>query len=313
MTGRLALGHDNDSDFLDEDFMVSPVCTRLSEIEPGILVKFECDNPAGSHKVRAARYIVQTAVRHGDIVRDQTTVIEKTGGNFGFGLIVACAEIGVSVELAVGLSFSPVKRRCLELFGAKLIGVDMLKDGSTPREVVEAHLANAGKTGKKYFYTDQFNNQGSLDAHEQETGPEIVSQLKVWPDIDSITFIACAGTGASLTGIARALRTAGYQTEVVLVEPEGCDSKAGVFVAHRLEGMAVGVKPPMLDWMLVKEVIRVDYETMANAQANFAMMHGYFIGNTSAVCIVAARALAGRASKAHKIFTIIYDHGLWYI
>ena len=56
---------------------------------------------------------------------------------------MACSEVGVPVELAVGLGFSPVKRRCLELFGAKLIGVDMLKAGKSPREVVEWHLSNS--------------------------------------------------------------------------------------------------------------------------------------------------------------------------
>jgi cysteine synthase len=286
--------------------------TLIQEVEPGLLVKFECNNPSGSHKVRAARYIVQAALQSGDIVPGQTTVIEKTGGNFGFGLTVACSEIGVPVELAVGLGFSPVKRRCLELFGAKLIGVEMLKAGSTPREVVEWHLSHADALGKRYFYTDQFSNRGSLDAHERETGPEIVSQLQAWPDVGSIILVACAGTGASLTGIARSLQSAGYATDVVLVEPAGCDSQAGVFVDHRLEGMAVGVRPPLLDWSLVTEVMRVDQATMIVTQNSFAGTHGHYVGNTSAACLAVAREIAGRATTKRKILTLIYDHGLWY-
>jgi cysteine synthase len=286
--------------------------TPIQEVDPGLLVKFECNKPGGSHKVRAARYIVQAALQCGDIVPGHTTVIEKTGGNFGFGLIVACSEIGVPVELAVGLGFSPVKRRCLELFGAKLIGIDMLNTGSTPREVVEWHLAHADALGKRYFYTDQFSNRGNLDAHEQETGPEIVAQLQMWPEVDSIILVACAGTGASLTGIARSLRTAGYATDVILVEPAGCDSQAGIFVDHRMEGMAVGVKPPLLDWSLVTEVIRVNQATMIAAQNSFAGTHGHYVGNTSAACLAVAREIAGRATARRKILTLMYDHGLWY-
>lgn len=287
--------------------------TLIQEIEPGLLVKFECNNPGGSHKVRAARYIVKAALQSGDIVPGKTTVIEKTGGNFGFGLTVACSKIDVQVELAVGLGFSTVKRRSLELFGAKLIGVDMLVAGWTPREVVDWHLDHAAMLGKRYFYTDQFSNRGNVEAHEQETGPEIVSQLKAWPDVGSMILVACAGTGASLTGIGRSLQSAGYPTDVILVEPAGCDSHAGIFVDHRLEGMAVGVKPPLLDWSLVTEVIRVDQATMIATQNSFAVTHGHYVGNTSAACLAVAREIAGRATAKRKILTLMYDHGLWYV
>ena len=286
--------------------------TPVQEVQPGILVKFECNNPSGSHKVRAARYIVQVALQSGVIIPGVTTVIEKTGGNFGFGLTLACSEVGVPVELAVGLGFSPVKRRCLERFGAKLIGVDMLKAGKSPREVVEWHLSNAQSLGKRYYYTDQFTNPGGVEAHERETGPEIVSQLQAWPEVNHVILVACAGTGASLTGIARSLKSASYATDVVLVEPEGCDSRAGVFVEHALEGMAVGVKPPLLDWNLVTEVIRVDQSAMLATQNAFAGSHGHFVGNTSAACLFAARRIAGRTTATCKVLTVIYDHGLWY-
>jgi cysteine synthase len=99
------------------------------------------------------------------------------------------------------------------------------------------------------------------------------------------------------------LRHAGYQTNVVLVEPAGCDSRAGVFVDHRLEGMAVGVKPPLLDWDLVSETMYIDQDTMLAAQHRFAAQHGYFVGNTSAACIAVAQELKGRSNNRHKVFT----------
>ncbi len=290
----------------------STECTPLREIEPGLLIKFEIDNPGSSHKVRAARRIVQCGVKAGHIVPGKTTVIEKTGGNFGFGLALACSEIGVPVELAVGLSFSPLKRRFLEFSGATLIGIDRLQAGATPREVVEWHLANATKLDKSYFYTDQFNNPGSIEAHEYETGREIVSQLKEFDHCRSISFVSCAGTGAHLTGITRALRLAGFIVDVTLVEPAGCDSRAGIFVDHRFEGMAVGVKPPLLDWSLVDPTKHVDHATMLATQQRFAARYGYFFGNTSAACISIASTLAARKPASHKVLTIAYDHGLWY-
>lgn len=287
--------------------------TPLVELSRGLLVKFECNNLGGSHKVRAARHIVRRAIRDGDILPGRTTVIEKTGGNFGFGLTVACAELGVPVELAVGLSFSPIKRRLLGVCGAKLIGIDMLSVGASPREVVEWHLARASEEGKHYFYTDQFSNRGSVDAHEFETGPEIVSQLRSWPDIETVVFVSCAGTGASLTGVTRSLRAAGFETQVVLVEPEGCDSRHNMFVQHSLEGMSVGVVPPFVDWTLVSEVRHVTPGQVEDAYQRFAQQHGLFIGKTSAACLSVACELARDSSPKRKVLAMIYDHGLWYV
>lgn len=82
-----------------------------------IFVKTEMNNPGCSHKYRAAKFIVDHAVSSGEITPGQTTVIEKTGGNFGFGLLMACHEYDVAVDLAVGLSFSQRKRRLLEYLG----------------------------------------------------------------------------------------------------------------------------------------------------------------------------------------------------
>ncbi|MGE0013381.1 MAG: pyridoxal-phosphate dependent enzyme [Azoarcus sp.] len=153
----------------------------------------------------------------------------------------------------------------------------------------------------------------SIEAHEYETGPEIVSQLKELNGIRVVNFVSCAGTGAHLTGITRALRRAGYIVNVTLVEPTGCDSRAGVFVDHRFEGMAVGVMPPLLDWDLIGGTVRVDHATMLATQQHFAAMHGYFVGNTSAACIAVASNLAACMPASHKVLTIAYDHGLWYV
>lgn len=292
------------------DHMVSP----LLEVDLGILLKFECNNPGGSHKTRAARRIVQDAIAQGDIIPEHTTVIEKTGGNFGFGLAVACHEYGVSVELAVGLSFSPVKRHCLEIFGAQLIGLDMLGRGATPRDVVEWHLARAADMGKHYFYTDQFNNSKNVEAHEKETGAELAQQLRAWPEIERLMFVACAGTGASITGITRALRHHGYAVETILVEPAGCDASRGIFVDHKLEGMAVGVAPPLIDWSLIQSRETVRYEEMLETQRWLSRHSGYYIGNTSAACLSVARKFATRNRDDHrKVIAIAYDHGHWYL
>lgn len=107
--------------------------SELISVSDRIYTKLEMNNPGGSHKYRAARRIVEHAVSNGDIIPGVTTVIEKTGGSFGFGLLAACHKYQVAVELAVGLSFSQTKRDLLECFGARLIGKEMLMAGATPQ------------------------------------------------------------------------------------------------------------------------------------------------------------------------------------
>nr|WP_190306190.1 pyridoxal-phosphate dependent enzyme [Pseudomonas coronafaciens] len=278
-----------------------------------ILTKLEMNNPGGSHKYRAASFIIEHALHTCRIIPGITTVIEKTGGNFGFGLIAACHKHDIPVELVVGLGFSQIKRDLLECFGAKLIGKDMLAAGASPKEVVTYHLKHQTEMGKSYYYTDQFNNYVGIEAHRYQTAPELACQLAESGVGRRLLFVGCAGTGASFTGITLCLKDFGFDVSTVLVEPSGCDSRRGVFLEHRLEGMAVGVCPPFLDWSLVNVRRHVKHVEMLAAQRCFYMQSGTFVGNTSAACLSAAHNLASLPEYADTtLVTIAYDSGLWY-
>src|SRR5690554_4287277 len=132
--------------------------TPMYQIGDNLYLKMELFNPGGSHKIRAARHILETAIHQGHIIPGQTTIIEKTGGNFGFGLVTVCKQYGLDIELAVGLGFSRKKRQYLEALGAVLIGKELLEQGWSPKEVIDYHLLNSDRLGRSYYYTDQFNN-----------------------------------------------------------------------------------------------------------------------------------------------------------
>ncbi len=216
------------------------------------------------------------------------------------------------MELAVGLSFSPIKRRYLEWIGCSLVGIDELSRGAKPKEVLEWRLAHAEQLGRSYYYPDQFNNPRCVEAHEFDTGRELVAQLGRWPDIRQIRLVACAGTGAHLTGIARALRGANYLLDVTLVEPAGCDSREGTFVDHALEGMSVGVRPPLLDWSLVDQTRHVTVQEAQAARQWLASSQGFFVGPTSGAYLAIARQLACEVEASCRVVTLAYDHGAWY-
>ena len=288
--------------------------SHLVQCASQIFVKTELDNPGCSHKYRAAKFIVDQAVTSGDIIPGETTVIEKTGGNFGFGLLMACQAHDVGVELAIGLTFSQRKRSLLEFLGARLIGKEMLVAGMTPKEVVQYHLDEQRALGKRYFYTDQFQNRMGVEAHRQQTRVELVSQLEQREDVGrEVVLIGGAGTGASFTGISLALRDAGFRFTTVLVEPEGCDMQSGLFTEHRIEGISVGVPAPFLDWGLVHEVQSVRLQEVLEAQRWFYLQTGIFVGNSSAANIAVARNIwESKRFDGVPVVTVAYDSGLWY-
>lgn len=285
--------------------------TPMLEVKKGLLIKLDLFNEGGSHKTRAAKHIIQKAVAKGQIVPGRTTVIEKTGGNFGFGLIKSCKDLGIDVELAVGLGFSLTKRKYLEAMGAQLIGIQELKNGSTPGEIVENRLRGAFEAEKEYFYTDQFNNIDGLEGHLTLTGPEVVEQISEFTSNKDIIFVSCAGTGASLMGIRQCLIQNGFNVTTSYVEPLGCDSENGLFVDHRFEGMSVGVTPPFVNWSVIDSKNHVSFDEMLVTQKEFFAETGHVVGNTSAACIKVAQ----EESRKHPdkiVFTMAYDHGLWY-
>lgn len=278
-----------------------------------ILTKLEMNNPGGSHKYRAAKFIIEAAISKGDIIPGLTTVIEKTGGNFGFGLVATCHKHKIPVELAIGLGFSKTKRDLLECFGAKLIGKDMLIAGASPKEVINHHLEHQTDMGKSYYYSDQFNNHVGVEAHRYQTASELAFQLSEAGVGQKLLFVGCAGTGASFTGITLGLKDHGFDVSTVLVDPFGCDSREGVFSDHRLEGMAVGVCPPFLDWSLVNDRSHVEHHQMLAAQRWFYMQSGTFVGNTAAACLSVAQRLSKLPDYTDTtLVTIAYDAGLWY-
>lgn len=285
--------------------------TEIVILNNNVLVKMEMDNLSGSHKYRAADYIIKEGIKN-NLIDDQTTIIEKTGGNFGFGLLATCLSKNLPVELAIGLSFSKEKKEKLKKLGAVLIGEDMLEAGKTPKEVVEWHLQNQKKLGKKYFYTDQFNNKGSYYAHLQ-TGSEICAQLKQdYPEVTELIFVGCAGTGASFSGVSDSLVQNGYKVTTVLVEPQGCDSQNNIFTNHSFEGMSVGVSPPFLNWEKIDHIHYVSDDDIDSIKKNIFKMHGVLVGNTSAACYKVASDLEVHCNNSKKILTFFYDSGIWY-
>lgn len=288
--------------------------TPVFKISNFTYMKMENFNPGGSHKSRAARYMVKNGMKNG-LIKSDTTIIEKTGGNLGIGLAIEGAKNGIRVELAVGLSFSPHKRKLMEFYGAKLIGHDMLLQGAQPKEVIEYHLANSDKLNKNYYFIDQFNNESNFQAHYEETGSEIYDFLQKNNLLNNkIIFAAGIGSGASISGIGQHLKEKMKHIEIIGIMPDGCDIDSASYCKHDFQGIAVGVKPKIFRNELVDRYIHVNEEQAFKLRKEFAQKSGLFIGNSSAANLLGTRMLENEyKNEKPVIISLIYDSGDSYL
>ena len=275
------------------------------------LVKLEALQPGGSHKARAARFILRRAIAEGALAPfGKRRILEKSGGNLGVGLAFEAARNGIGVDLVIGLSFSRVKRAlCIE-YGATMVGEDLLERGFTPKEVIARMLEEYPGT---YVFTDQFANEANLAAHLEETGPELVAQLRaeIAPG-QPLILVKGAGTGASFQGIATRLRQHFDDLRCILVMPPDCDLAGEHHRDHPLEGFAVGVRPPFLDAGLVDAIRVVDGEEARAGQRAMARDIGFYPGMSSGANYAAAIRIAAENPQA-LVVTLAYDSGESYL
>ncbi|WP_460448090.1 PLP-dependent cysteine synthase family protein [Alsobacter sp. SYSU BS001988] len=285
--------------------------TPTIRARPNLFAKLELFNPGGSHKMRAARRVVARAIQSGDLTpHGPRRIIEKSGGNFGVGLAYEASRHGIGVDLVIGLSFSPLKRALCQEYGARLIGVDLLRQGLQPKEVITKFLAEEPDL---YYFTDQFSNPGNIEAHLQETGPELAAQLR--PHLDQYKgciLVVAAGTGASASGVSQAMKARIPGLTVVLNQPQGCCYRTGVYSDHAQKGTAVGVAPPFLDLNALDRIETVSDADARLGQRLFAADTGIFPGPSAGGNYVLARRIAERCPD-HLVATLIYDAGEGYL
>lgn len=284
---------------------------------PGtILAKAEFLQPGGSVKDRAARKIIERARSRGDL-RPGQPVVEMTSGNMGAGLAVVCAVLGHELVVTMSAGNSPARARMLEALGATVILVPQV-DGQ-PGQVTGADIAAATDEARRIaatrgaYYVDQFNNPGSVDAHETGTGPEI------WDACDGRLdgFVACVGSGGTFVGVARHLKRVCPGIVCAAVEPDGCQPLAGRAITkprHLLQGTGYGTVPAQWQAQLMDLSIAVSDEEAASCRRELAVREGLHVGFSAAANVAAARKLlvSGRLALDARVATILCDTGLKY-
>ncbi|MBQ9964096.1 MAG: cysteine synthase A [Clostridia bacterium] len=271
-----------------------------------ILAKLEYVNPAGSVKDRVALAMLDDAEQRG-VLRAGSVIIEPTSGNTGIGLAAMASARGYRVILTMPETMSEERRALLRAYGAELV----LTDGKQGMAGAVLKAKELAASIPNSFIPDQFGNPANPAAHAATTGPEI------WNDTDGTVdiFVAGVGTGGTLTGVGRYLKSQNPQVRVVAVEPAGSpllsEGRAG---AHGLQGIGANFVPDTLDTTVYDEIIPVHEEDAYCAARRFAREQGFLVGISSGVALHAAYILAKRAENAGKtIVCLLPDTGDRYL
>lgn len=275
-------------------------------IDAKILVKLEYFNPAGSVKDRIAKGMIEKAERKGKLKPD-SVIIEPTSGNTGIGLASVAAARGYRAILTMPETMSVERRNLLKAYGAEIV----LTDGSKGMKGAIAKAEELATEIPNAFIPSQFTNLENPAVHEATTGPEI------WEDtsgkIDA--FVAGVGTGGTITGVGRFLKSKNAKIKIIAVEPETSPVLSkGTSGAHKIQGIGAGFVPDTLDTKIYDEILPVSNEDAFKFGREFARAEGVLIGISSGAALVAAVQLAKRPEYVGKnIVVLLPDTGDRYL
>ena len=275
-------------------------------LDATILGKVELFNPAGSVKDRIAKAMIDEAVKAGK-VNDDTVLIEPTSGNTGIGLAAIAAARGNRLIITMPETMSIERRNLMKAYGAEVV----LTDGSKGMKGAIAKAQELAGEIPNSFIPSQFTNPANPSIHEATTGPEIWRDTEGKVDI----LVAGVGTGGTVTGTGRYLKSQNPDVKVVAVEPAGSpvlsEGHAG---AHKIQGIGAGFVPDTLDTSVYDGVIAVADEDAFETGRELASKEGLLVGISSGAAVWAASQLAQRPeNKGKTIVAILPDTGERYL
>ena len=266
-----------------------------------LLAKLEYLNPAGSTKDRVGLAMIEAAERDG-MLRPGATIIEPTSGNTGIGLAMVAAAKGYRLIITMPDTMSAERQRMMTAYGAEL----ELTDGSRGMTGAIERATELEREIDGGIVLGQFTNPANPAIHEATTGPEI------WNDTEGKVgiFVAGVGTGGTITGVGRYLKSQNPGVQVIAVEPASSPVLSkGTAGAHGIQGIGAGFIPETLDTGIYDEVIAVTDEDALEAGRSVGRIEGILAGISGGAALWAAIQVAKRPGNGGKTIVVLLPDG----
>ncbi|MGP6145624.1 PLP-dependent cysteine synthase family protein [Jeotgalibaca sp. A122] len=261
-----------------------------------IYLKLESQNPAGSSKDRVMLNLLEIAEEAGAIGPD-STIVDAVDQHAAISLAMLATTKGYRSILVTPEGLSPAIEAIVMKYGSELLYTPATEGMSGAIKKAEEIAKN-----ENYYYLAQFTNQGNPSMHEATTGPEIIDALGA-KSVDA--FVASVGTGGTLTGVGRALRTENPNVEIFAVEPEESQSlSGGVEGEHTLVGMGYGFIPPLLELTLYNGVIRIKADEAHEIVERLAREEGLLVSDATGAAVAGAIEIAKRLGRGKTVVAI---------
>ena len=293
--------------------------SRVTRHLPGnFFAKVEAFNPGHSTKDRIAFYILEEAEKKG-YIQSGNTIIETTSGNTGFSVAMVSIIKGYECILAVSSKSSKDKINMLRAMGAKVYVCPAHVSADDPRSYYQV-AKRLHEEIKGSVYINQYFNELNIEAHYKTTGPEIWKQTN-----GQIThFVACSGTGGTISGTARFLKEQNPGIRILGVDAYGSVLKkyhetqefdSGEIYPYRIEGLGKNLIPTATDFNSIDRFVKVTDEESAHTAREISKTEGLFVGYTSGAVMQAVKQYSeqGEFNKESNVVVMFPDHGSRYM
>lgn len=276
------------------------------QVQAKIIAKLEYFNPAGSVKDRIAKAMIDEAERSGRIDKN-TVIIEPTSGNTGIGLASVAAARGYRIIIVMPETMSIERRQIMKAYGAELV----LSDGSKGMSGAIARAKELSESISNSYIPGQFVNPANPKIHFNTTGPEIYEDTDGSVDV----FVAGVGTGGTVTGVGKYLKSKNPKIKIVAVEPaSSAVLSTGVAGVHKIQGIGAGFVPDVLDTEIYDEIMTVTNEDAFAVGREIGKNEGILVGISSGAAVWASIQLAKRPENKNKnIVVLLPDTGDRYL